>query len=282
MDKFYYRFRIGNRATAYVGLVKLDPDDIADTLNPNFEGSEKGALSRFGRYDPLVFRGPSGAGIGFSYKIVPEFAVAVSYLANSDTSSNATGQAGLFSGGYIANLQIVYAPNSNLKFGVAYARSFEPRSIVDLDQSTGSAIGRQPFGSVDTSADRYGAQFNWQASKDFNVGGWVGFASARQESGVGIGNTANLFNWSINLSFPDLFARGNKGGIIFGQPPKVTSNSIADRVDPATSYLLELQYNFRLNKNITVTPGIIAVFNPNHNTNNPATYVGVIKTIFAF
>ncbi|MEI6430373.1 MAG: iron uptake porin, partial [Pseudanabaena sp. ELA607] len=111
MDKFYYRFRIGNRATAYVGLVKLDPDDIADTLNPNFEGSEKGALSRFGRYDPLVFRGPSGAGIGFSYKILPEFAIAASYLANSDTSSNATGQAGLFSGGYIANLQIVYAPN---------------------------------------------------------------------------------------------------------------------------------------------------------------------------
>jgi len=288
VDKFYYRFPISDKLLAYVGINQLDPDDVADTLNPYFDSSDKGALSRFGRYDPLTFRGPSGVGIGLVYKIDPKFSIATSYFGSSGNTTGTTGanvptgQNGLFNGSYIANFQAVYSPAENFKIGAMYARSFEPGKDVNLASGTGSNFGNQPFNANDTSADRYGAQFDWRVSKGFNFGGWVGFANARQESGVGIGNTANLFNWSVNLAFPDLFAEGNRGGIIFGQPPKVTSNSIASRVDPDTTYLLELQYNIRVSKNITITPGIIAVFNPNQNANNPTTYVGVIKTLFAF
>lgn len=283
IDKLYYRFPIGNSAKAYVGVNKLDPDDIADTLNPYFEGSDNGALSRFGRYDPLIFRGPSGAGAGFSYKASPQFTIAASYLANSDTVANATGQGGLFNGGYIANIQLVFAPVENFKLGVAYARSFEPGIIgtnrITFAQNTGSNFANDPFNGRDTSADRYGAQFDWRASKAFNLSGWVSVANARQE---GSSNNANLFNWAINLAFPDLFAEGNLGGIIFGQPPRVTSNTLADRVDPNTSYLLELQYNFKISKNISITPGIFAIFSPNQNSNNPTTWVGTIRTLFTF
>jgi len=280
IDKFYYRFPVGDNLKVYVGANALDPDDIADTLNPYFESSDSGALSRFGRYDPLLFRTPSGAGLGLSYKINPQFTVAASYLAGN--AALATGQGGLFSGAYSANIQLLFAPTTNLKFGVAYTRTFEPSSLVDVVGSTGSDFGRRPFNNQDTSTNRYGAQFNWQASKGFNVGGWVGFADARQESGVGTGNTANLFNWSLNLAFPDLFANGNTGGIIFGQPPKVTSNTNTARIDPDTSYLLELQYNFRVSKNISITPGIFAVFNPNQNALNPTTWVATIRTLFSF
>jgi hypothetical protein len=286
IDKFYYRFPIGNSATAYVGANALDPDDILSTLNPYFESSDSGALSRFGRFDPLIFRGPSGAGLGFAYNISKEFTVAASYLANSGGTLNAAspvGQGGLFNGGYIANLQLIYSPMKELRFGAVYAHSFEPNAIgVNLSGSTGSSFGKEPFGKNDTSADRFGGQFTWLVSKGFNLGGWVGFANARQESGTGVGNTATLFNWSVNLAFPDLFAEGNTGGIIFGQPPKVTSNAIATNVDKDTAYLLELQYNFRLNKNITITPGIIAIFNPNHNSANDTVWAGTIKTLFTF
>jgi hypothetical protein len=285
IDKFYYKFPVGDNLTGYVGVNALDPDDLANTLNPYFESSDRGALSRFGRFDPLLFRAPSGAGLGLVYKINPQFTVAASYLANSGNTPNAaspTGQGGLFSGGYSANIQLVFAPTPDLKFGVAYARTFEPGSLVSLGANTGSAFGNSPFGTSDTSADRYGAQFTWKASKAFNLGGWIGFANARQESGAGVGNNANLFNWSVNLAFPDLFAEGNTGGIIFGQPPKVTSNTNAARVDPDTSYILELQYNFRLSKNISVTPGVFAVFNPNHNNLNPTAWVATIRTLFSF
>lgn len=292
IDKFYYRFPVGDNLKVYIGANALDPDDIADTLNPYFESGDKGALSRFGRYDPLLFRGPSGAGLGLVYKINPQFTVAASYLANSGDNPNAaspTGQGGLFSGGYSANFQLVYAPNKDLKFGLAYARTFEPSDETNggklnptVSGSTGSDLGNRPFGKEDTSADRYGAQFNWQVSKGFNFGGWVGFASARKESGAAIGSTANLFNWSVNAAFPDLFAEGNRGGIIFGQPPKVTSSNATQGVDPDTSYILELQYGFRVSKNITITPGVFAVFNPNHNSLNPTILVTTIRTLFTF
>lgn len=287
IDKFYYRFPIGDSLRFYIGANALDPDDIADTLNPYFESSDRGALSRFGRYDPLLFRSPSGAGLGLTYKVNSQFTVAASYLANSANAASATGQGGLFNGGYSANLQLVFAPTTDLKFGLAYARTFEPGSLLNLSGSTGSNFGNRPFATTanvgfDTSADRYGAQFNWQASKSFNLGGWVSFANARQESGPGVGNTANLFNWGVTLAFPDLFATGNTGGIIFGQPPKVTSNTNASRIDPDTSYILELQYNFRVSKNISITPGIFAVFNPNQNALNPTTWVATVRTLFSF
>ncbi|MEE3718489.1 iron uptake porin [Tumidithrix elongata RA019] len=289
LDKLYYRFPIGDNLTAFLGANALDPDDVGDTLNPYFESSDKGALSRFGRYDPLIFRGPSGAGLGLVYKFNPQFSIVASYLARTDssttttptnTAASATGQGGLFNGGYMANVQLIFAPSKDFKIGLAYARSFEPGTIVNVSSSTGSTFGSRPFGAVDTSSDRYGAQFNWQVSKGFNFGGWIGFANAQQQSGGS--NNASLFNWSVNLAFPDLFAEGNRGGIIFGQPPKVTSNSIGANVDPSTSYLLELQYGFRVSKNITITPGIIAIFNPNHNDANPTTWVGTIKTLFTF
>ncbi|CAN1209449.1 SLH domain-containing protein [Tumidithrix helvetica PCC 7403] len=286
LDKLYYRFPIGENLVGYLGANALDPDDIADTLNPYFEGSDRGALSRFGRFDPLLFRAPSGAGAGLVFKPSSQFTIVASYLAKTNngsttfTAGSATGQGGLTNGGYSANIQLVFAPAKEIKIGLAYVRAFEPGGIVNVSGSTGSSFGGAPFGAVDTSTDRYGAQFNWQVSKAFNFGGWIGFANARQESGGS--NNASLFNWAINFAFPDLFAEGNRGGILFGQPPKVTSNSFAGRTDVDTSYLLELQYGFRVSKNITITPAIFAVFNPNHNNGNPTTWVGTIRTLFTF
>jgi len=280
IDKFFYRFPVGDSLRVFIGARALDPDDIADTSNPYFESSDSGALSRFGRYDPLLFRGPSGAGLGLAYKINPQFTVAASYLANSDTVANPAGIGGLFDSGYMANLQLTYAPNKDLQFGLGYAHVFETGDDVNVASNTGSSIGRRPFDKNATASDRYGAQFTWKASKGFNLAGWIGFANAQQlQSGS---NTASLFNWSVNAAFPDLFAEGNRGGIIFGQFPKVTSNTLAANVDPDTSYLLELQYGFRVSKNITITPGAFVVFNPNHNSLNPSILVTTIKTLFTF
>jgi carbohydrate-selective porin OprB len=70
-------------------------------------------------------------------------------------------------------------------------------------------------------------------------------------------------------------------------------NSRGFREDDRPSYLLEAQYRFQINPNISVTPGLIAVFNPNggNNTgngtalggpNNDTTLIGVIRTTFTF
>jgi len=71
-------------------------------------------------------------------------------------------------------------------------------------------------------------------------------------------------------------------GIIFGQPPKVTDNDVNNREDPDTSYHLEALYRLQLNDNISVTPGLLVIFNPEHNEENDTIYVGTLRTTFSF
>ena len=72
-------------------------------------------------------------------------------------------------------------------------------------------------------------------------------------------------------------------GIIFGQPPKVTNSSLGSvREDRDTSFHLEGLYRYQLNNNISITPGIIVLFNPEHNSANDTIYVGTIRTTFTF
>lgn len=64
--------------------------------------------------------------------------------------------------------------------------------------------------------------------------------------------------------------------------PKVTGNDIGARRDPNTSIHLEALYRYRINNNIAITPGVIVIFNPEHNRNNDTVYVGLIRTTFSF
>jgi hypothetical protein len=289
LDKLFYRFPLGNQITAFVGTKGLDWDNVFDPINPYLADSDNGAISRFGRYDPLIFRAPQGAGAALNFKFNDQFGFNVAYLANERFAGNATGQGGLTNGGYGAGAQIVFSPTKDLKIGLAYVRSFEPgfeigstSTLVDVSGSTGSANARRPFGAVDTSTDRYGAQLSWKVAKGFAFGGWVGFANSRQESGVG-NNNADSFNWAVNLAFPDLLGEGNVAAIIFGQPPKLTSNSVvARRDDGSTTYHLEALYKWRLSKNISITPGVFFVFNPENNSANNTIVVGTIRTTFSF
>jgi carbohydrate-selective porin OprB len=85
------------------------------------------------------------------------------------------------------------------------------------------------------------------------------------------------------LTFPDLFGSGNLGAIAFGQPPRVTSTSLATNPDSAgTSYNLEIFYRYRVSRNINIQPGVFFVFNPNHNNANDTIVVGALRTTFSF
>lgn len=71
-------------------------------------------------------------------------------------------------------------------------------------------------------------------------------------------------------------------GLIVGQSPKVTDSDIAAREDSDTSFHLEGLYKMKLTDNIAVTPGLMVIFNPEHNNDNDTIYVGTIRTTFKF
>jgi hypothetical protein len=312
-----YRFPVFNdKGTVYVTATGGELSDFTDTLNPNFDSDGQGALSGFGIRNPIYrplsgrfasFDGSSfnasGTGFGFDYDISDKFNIAAGYLATSDganKSINAFGPlagSGLFGGDYGAIAQLTYKPLKNLGFGLTYVRSYNSGilPLVSFGGGSGTFRANIPFLATPTSANSAGLQFSWEASPKFALSGWAGATFAKAEAnGIALtndgsiaalapdGSTATILNFALAASFPDLFGKGNMGGLIVGMEPQVVSSSVANNTDSDMNFHIEALYRFRVNDFISITPGIIAIINPEGNSNNDPVIVGTVRTTFSF
>ena len=149
-------------------------------------------------------------------------------------------------------------------------------------RSTGSSFANQPFGNTASTGNHYSVQANFRPASKISVGGWAGYSTMEALAGGNEGADAEVFYWAANLGIRDFGTKNSLLGIIFGQPPKVTDNDVNNREDPDTSYHLEALYRLQLNDNVSVTPGLLVIFNPEHNENNDTIYVGTLRTTFSF
>ncbi len=83
--------------------------------------------------------------------------------------------------------------------------------------------------------------------------------------------------------FLDLLKEGSVATVIVGQAPfltgEVDGNGVAD--DPERNFIIEGQYRYPITDNISITPGVYAIFNP-ENEDRDTIIVGVIRTVFKF
>ena len=282
IDELFYRFPLGKNLKIQIDATNTEfYDALIDPISP-FASSTTGSISRFGRFNPTYRSGASGAGVSFEYKFSDAFALQGGYIA--DTQSNDPGREnGLFDGAYSAIGQLVFKPSRNIDIGLSYVRSYYPGGEVNITSSTGSEFARRPFGNAfnnsATSADNFAAAVNLKLSKAFNLGGWFGYQKAYRKIND---DEATVLNWAGYLAFPDLGRKGNLAGIIVGMPPKATDNDVATREDDDTSIHVEGFYRYRINDNISITPGLFVIFNPEHNSSNDTQFVGVVRTSFTF
>jgi hypothetical protein len=281
IDDLYYRFPWGN-ATVIVGTNAMNVDKALDPIHPSLASSDTGALSRFGDREPLLFRGQEGAGGGISLKFSDSFTLNTVYVANNGGGAAANPSAGLFGGGYTAGAQLVFKPSKTLTLGLGYTRGFNPTS--GLGSGTGTALANAPFGNnVPINSDRYGAQVNFDLSPTVTIHGSVGFANARQSNGNG---SADLVSWFTSISLKDLFGTGNLGALIVGQPPRVVGSNVSIPADTQNPFHIEALYRYRVSRNISITPGVVAILNPgvtvNNAVRNETIFVGVVRTSFSF
>ena len=293
VDELYYRFPVGQRLTVQLDAVRGEFNDtVIPTVNPLFESSGSGSISRFGRFNPIYRSGnPTGVGGGggasFNYSISKALSLSGGYFARR---SNDPGEGrGLFDGTYAALGQLTFQPSNAFSLGLTYVHGYYSGSNTDVSVSggTGSSFANTPFGSgVATTSNSYGLEANLRLSPRFSLGGWVGYTNAIAETSPAgpatRGSNADIFNAAVNVAFPDLGKRGNLLGFVFGIPPKVTDNEVNGREDNDTSYHLEGFYRLRVTDNIAITPGLIVILNPEHNDNNDSIYVGTIRTTFTF
>jgi Carbohydrate-selective porin, OprB family/S-layer homology domain len=276
IDDLYYYFPVGDKVRVTVAAAETEFNDIAETVSP-VESAASGAISRFGRFNP-IYRAAGGAGLGINYEFSDRASLTLAYLAGD--AEDSTDKNGLFNGSYGALAQVIFQPIKNLDIGLTYVHSYYAgggNSGVNVTGSTGSAIARRPFGNVSTSADSFGFQTSFRISPKFTLSGWLGYSSVQSEVSD---DDADVFNYGVTLAFPDLGGKGNLAGIVIGMPPKVTESSqVSDR---DTSLHFEGFYRLRVTDNISITPGLFVITNPEHNNNNDTIFVGTIRTTFKF
>ncbi|NJK55041.1 MAG: iron uptake porin [Pleurocapsa sp. SU_5_0] len=281
ISDLHYRFPVGEKADVWVGAIGLDLDDVFNVNNPQLEESGTGALSRFNRYNPLLFRGTEGAGAGVNLDIIEDkVGINAAYLTDN-ASSPAEGD-GLFNGSYSAGAQLEFTPIEPLQLTATYIRNYQDGSEDGVDYSGGTVSGAasQPFGAgVASNADKVGLGATFNVGEKIALSATGGYASVGS-LGAGEEDSGDIWTWGANASLLDLVKEGSVLSIGGGMLPKFSSDDVAD--DEDTSYLVEALYKFPLSDNISITPGAYAVFNPDHNTDNETVYVGVVRTTFEF
>ncbi|NER36899.1 MAG: iron uptake porin [Oscillatoria sp. SIO1A7] len=273
-----YRFPLSDKARLNIGAVGFQSNRFASVTNPLLASSGSGALSRFARRNPLIHRTPSGAGIGLEYKLSDALTLDLGYFAGDAESP--TPKNGLFNGAYSAFAQASIEPTENIELSLSYVNSYHPGGGVNLTGSTGSSNARRPFGNDATSANRFAVG----ASVDLNpvvISGWGGFVTAEAQDGPRQDDSADIWTWMVNVGVPDVGKKGSLFALVVGQPPKLTDVDGGEQ-DPDTSLHFEAMYRYPIAKKIAITPGVIVITNPEHNSDNETIVVGTVRTTFKF
>ncbi len=293
LNLLFYRFpAFDDKVSFFIGPVAA-PDDFFTQITP-FAPSGQGSISRFGRFDPFFRIGGTTSLVGIDYKFNDNVNLQVGYSAASPAIASSPPSAGLFGGSTSIAAQFLFKLASNLDTSVAYANSYLQTNSLNTGLTSTEFIssgGTTPVaGSIRT--DLISGNLVWKITPaiTFSTSGTFIFANS-----VNTNAGTNFTTWLAGLNFNNLFGEGNTAGIIFGQPLKKTSVSgsavfgnspnapagIIRAID-TTPYQLELFYRYKLSKNITITPGVYWIFNPEGSSANPTATVGLIRTTFSF
>ena len=278
LDALLYQFKLGEKTSVVLEANAGAIDDFTDTVNPFLDGDGgSAALSQFGTRNSIYYL-LNGAGIGIKHEFSDKLELSLGYLAND--AANPTAGRGLFNGAFGTIAQLTIKPIEPLAIGLTYIHAYNN----DFRANGSGGSNNANLGNLGEAfnSDSFGLEASFKLNPKIVMNGSVGYTMANVLSGTR-GSVA-IWNWAVSLAFPDLFRKGSIAGIVVGMEPKVTSASsqLSFLKDRDTSLHIEGFYQFQLTDNIAITPGIIWLTAPDHNSNNDGIVIGVIRTTFAF
>jgi Carbohydrate-selective porin, OprB family len=288
IQRLQYQLPLAATTKLFVESVGNEFNDNYYTFNPEHQAAGTGAVTRFGRFNPFYRLSNEGAGIGIDHKFSPNLGLVLSYAVpklpiagvTTETVNNPGVNSGLFSGSNVLFSQLTLKPSEDVSLGLIYARTYTTNGTV-VSGNTGSAIANNPFNGAPTSANHYSVLGSVNLSPTLVFSAWGGLTQASREAAGG--GSADIWNYAGTLALKDFGSKGSTLGFVVGMQPKLTSNSgITTRVDPGTSLHFETFYKYKVSDNLYITPGLLLLTNPEHNSNNPTEYLGTIRTTFVF
>ncbi|HLP88461.1 MAG TPA: iron uptake porin [Nostocaceae cyanobacterium] len=287
----FFNWQVSDNLAVKVGTAGMDMINHFRGLS-RVDGPPTGTLSRFGLRNPIINTGFGQGGIAFDWQMNKNASLQALYSSN--TASLPTTGNGLFDGNTTIGLQLLVSPSKDLDVAFQYINNYSRNGCMLTFVGDDCLTGVDLSTSAPLQTNAFGGSLNWQITKGINLGGWGGYTTS---SIPGSSGTVETTNYMVYLNFPDLFGRGNLGGIYFGQPPKIVSsdlpvgNNVPDLINggtgraggqPGTTLHLEAFYRMRVSDNISITPGIIHIIEPGHTPNSDPVTMGILRTTFLF
>ena len=287
IDRLHYVFPVGEKLTVTTMANLGGHWFYAETFNPGLEagGGANGALSRFGERNPIYRLGLGGTGLGATYQFSDAFEISAGYLA-PDGSSPAS-EEGLFNGDFSALGQLVIKPTDRVKLGFTYLRGYNDSNASFNFGGTGTTLGNLSplaLGAIGpVTSDTFGGQVQFDLNSRFSIRGWFGYTSV--DSRV-VDADATVLNYAGALVLSDFGKEGNQLAIIVGAEPYLTDLEVPGP-DPDFEEDVPLHieglYKYKVTENITVTPGLIWLINPNQGQfDQDDVFIGTLRTTFSF
>ncbi len=296
--KLLYVFPVAKKLTLFAGTA-AEVTDAFPTVTP-FYGEGQESISRFGSLNPVlrVSGGTSETGLasaaGFIYSISKQLDLRALYgSVSANIPQNAGFPAtplggGVFNGSDVIATQLTFTPSQSLQIGLNYANSYHQINILGTGLIN-SDIGALAGVSVTTpvSLNSVGGTVTFRFSPKVALSGYGAAMFVNAANTKAISASTTFTSWMVGLHFNDLFKTGNAAGILFGQPLYRSDASGSALLTPAgtnraTPYHLEAYYRFQVGDHISVTPGAFVLFNPEGDSRNSTTTVGVLRTTFTF
>jgi BMFP domain-containing protein YqiC len=307
IDWLAYYFPFGN-SQAYVAAAGGVWSDFAPTLNPYFEDYDggNGALSTFASENPIYrIGGGTGAALSFGFtpieSILGPSTLTLGYFAGnaSDPAEGAVNSDYAMLGQLNANvsdrfglgLTFVHAYHTNE--GTASTNSIYGAGAAPESGVVGTSLANNPaslfntgVSSIDsrgTVSNSFGAEMAFRPSDSISVSGFATLTQARLISR----GDAEIWTFGGGVAFPDLGKEGSVLGIFGGAQPTlrgiegVNVNNTA--FDKDFSWHIEAFYKYQLSDNISITPGVIWLTDPNQGAGDSSdAVIGTLRTTFSF
>lgn len=273
-------------AKLYVAAAGGKHSHYAATNNPYFEGEDdddgEGALSTFASENP-IYRIGGGAGAALNFRfgqkggILKGSSLTVGYLA-SEGSSPEEGE-GLFDGNYAALGQFNFNLGDRIGLAATYVHGYHGSGSLLFDDGevdealVGSGLANGVQRTNPYTSNSYGLSAAFRASKNLSVSGFVSYTDVND---LGAGDDGEVWSYGAGIALPDFGKQGNLLGIYAGAQPYL------GEADGDRPYHIEGFYKYRLNDNISITPGVIYLTNIGQGDDGEDAFIGTLRTTFSF
>ena len=274
-----YYFPIGEKIDVYLPAVAPLWVDFVPSLSPyldSFTGAT-GSLSSFAESSPIYKIGlAGGGGVGFNFEATEFITVSAGYFGGDSANPLESEDGGLFNEEYSVLGQVtVSLLDDRLQVAGTYSLGqFGADDNTIFDLLVGTDLARQPFGEDGgkVTSNSYGAQAAFQLNDRIALNAFGMYTDAQvAEDG---NDETEIWSYGAGLSLPDLGKEGNLAAVFAGVEPYAEGES--------NPIHFEGLYKYQFNDNISVTPGVVYLINPNGNDDDDDALIGVLRTTFTF